>query len=330
MDRRWLVGCAGPVAAAVLLAACASGNGSEQAASAGPGTESAVVHATTPSVTAAAQNKSAAQAEADRLVSLALLPPGAVRKKGQPTGLSGPALGTPQTSQLIDSVSYYRVAMSLPRARAWFEANSQPGFSQSGKSSRRGPAGSDGFGFEFEPSPPPHWTWGNANLEIGLVSQGSTGTAIRVDGLAQWINPTPTPDAARGPAMRVTVAGGCPATDRGRSDVSNPGDTDLDHQMLPAAAPSAALDCIYTGMNGTTFTLISSQQLTAAQAAVAADKIRAVPLGSEGNGPHSCPMDDARVSILAFSYLGRADIDIWEHTSGCASIDNGHIVADGF
>ena len=239
-------------------------------------------------------------------------------------------MGAPETGQLIDRVSYYRVAMSLSEARAWFEAHSQRGFSQAGTSSGAGPAGPISYGFGFAVSPSPHWTWGYANLDIDLAAQGATATAIRVDGLAQWIDPTPTPDPTRGLAMRVTVASGCPATDRGQSDVSNPGDKDLDHQLLPAAAPSAAVRCVYTGMNGRAFALSGSQRLTATQAGGAADKIRALRLGSEGDGPHNCPADDAKVSILAFSYPGRADIDIWEHTSGCASTDNGHIVAAGF
>ncbi len=321
MIRRWLVSCGGAASAAVLLTSCASSHGLEPAASADPGTGSAVATTTTLGATTAAQNKSAAQAEADRLVSRAILPAGATRTTGRPDGLSGPAMGTPMTSQLIDDVAYYRVAKSLAETRTWFQANHQPGLKPSGTSSS---------GFEYDPSPPRHRTWGNANLEMGLVAQGKTTTAIRVDGLAFWINPTPTPDTARGPAIRVTVATGCPPTDRGRRDVSNPGDPDLERRLLPAAAPSAALRCTYAGLNGATYTLTSGRQLTATQAAGAAGHIQALPLGTSQTGPHGCPMDDARTSILAFSYPGRSDVDIWEHTSGCASTDNGHIVSGGY
>lgn len=277
----------------------------------------------------AAQNKADAQAEADQLVAMASLPPGAVRVRVQPVGLSGPAQGTPGTSQLIDSVTYYSVSMSLSQARAWFQENPQHGFTQSGTASTSGPAGPS-YGFQYDLSTSPHWSWGSANLQIGLASQGSAATAIRVDGVAQWIDPSPMRDTSPGPAIRVTISGGCPTTDRGWNDISNPEAPDLDHQLLPAAAPTAALKCTYNGMNGKPFTLASSQQLNATQASAVAAQIRALPLGSRGNGPHSCPTDDARASILAFSYPNRADVDIWEHTSGCTSTDNGHIVSSAF
>lgn len=310
-----------------LLAACASSNGS--VGSANPGVSSGGPSATAPSRPTAAQNKAEAQAEADHLAAAASLPPGAVRVRIQPVGLTGPALGTPGTSQLIDSVRYYSVSMSLSQAYAWFQGNPQHGFTQSGTASGSGPAGLSTYGFQYDLSTSTHSSWGSASLEIGLASQGSA-TAIRVDGVAQWIDPSPTRDTSRGLAIRVTIAGGCPATDRGWSDISNPGAPDLDHQLLPAAAPTAALKCTYNGLNGNTFTLASSQQLNATQASAAAAQIRAVPLGSRGNGPHSCSTDDARASILAFSYPGRADVDIWDHTSGCTFTDNGHIIAGGF
>jgi hypothetical protein len=147
--------------------------------------------------------------------------------------------------------------------------------------------------------------------------------------VAQWIDPTPERVTPRGPAFPVTIAGGCPTTDRGWGDVTNPGAPDLDDQLLPAEAPTSALTCTYRGTNGQP-SRWRSQRLTATQASAAAARIRALPLGSRGLGPHSFPADDARTSILAFSYPGRADVDVWEHTSGCSSTDNGHIVTDGF
>jgi hypothetical protein len=87
------------------------------------------------------------------------------------------------------------------------------------------------------------------------------------------------------------------------------------------------LTCTYNGANGRAFALAGSKQLNSAQATAEAAAIRALPLGNRGSGSHSCPMDDGRASILAFSYPGRADVDIWERTSGCASTDNGHIIS---
>ena len=140
----------------------------------------------------------------------------------------------------------------------------------------------------------------------------------------------PSAGCAAGPTIRVTIARGCPATDRGRTDVSNPNAPDLDHQLLPSTAPTAALECAYFGLNGKTFALSSSRKLNGTQAAVAAEHIRALPLGSRGLGAHTCPNDDGRTAIVVFGYVGRADVDIWESTSGCRSTDNSHIVSCDF
>jgi hypothetical protein len=276
---------------------------------------------------AGTSNETQAQAEADLLVARVSLPPGSAATKAQPPALAGPVMGRPGVSQLIDTVRYYRIPMSLSQAHDWFVSNPQPGFSQSGSESGTD-AGVSNYGWQYDP--PGHFSWGTATLQIGVSSEGSAGTGIRVDGLAQWIDPTPVRDVPRGPTIRVTIAGGCPATDRGRTDVSNPNAPDLGHQLLPSAAPTAALECTYYGLNGKTFALSSSRKLDGTRAAVAAEHIRALPLGSRGLGAHSCPNDDGRTAIVVFSYAGRADVGIWENTSGCRSTDNGHIVAGDF
>jgi hypothetical protein len=276
---------------------------------------------------AGASNKLQAQAEADRLVARVSLPPGSAAAKTQPPQLTGPVMGRPGVSQLIDTIRYYRIPMSLSQAHDWFVSNPQPGFTQSGSESGTD-AGVSNYGWQYDP--PGHFSWGTATLQIGLASEGSASTGIRVDGLAQWIDPTPVRDVPRGPTLRVTIAGGCPVTDRGRTDVSNPNAPDLDRQLLPAATPTAALECTYLGLNGKVFALASSRKLNATQAALAAEHIRALPLGSRGLGAHNCPNDDGRTAIVAFSYAGRADVDIWENTSGCRSTDNGHIVSGDF
>jgi hypothetical protein len=272
-------------------------------------------------------NKAQAQAEADRLIAMVSLPPGSVATKAQPPQLAGPVMGRPGVSQLIDRVRYYRIPMSLSQAHDWFVGNPQPGYTQSGSESGTD-AGVNNFGWQYDP--PGHFAWGTATLQIGLVSEGSATTGIRVDGLAQWIDPTPVRDVPRGPTLRVTIAAGCPATDRGRTDISNPNAPDLDGQLLPSTTPTAALECAYFGLNGKAFALASSRKLNGTQAAVAAEHIRALPLGSRGLGAHSCPNDDGRTAIVVFGYVGRADVDIWESTSGCRLTDNGHIVSGDF
>lgn len=314
------------VVAVAVLAACASSNGPKPAASANPSAGSAVTSSTTSSGPTAAQNKAAAQAEADRLVAMATLPPGSVRETVQPVGLTGPAMGTPGTTQLIDSIAYYRVSMSLPRAHSWFVAHPQHGFTLSGTASGAGRSGPTSYGFGYDP-PSPHSSWGTSSLDIGLASAGPAAAAVRVDAVAQWIDPSPTRDRSRGRAIRVTISGGCPTTDRGWTDVRNPGAPDLDRQLLPVGTPSRALQCTYNGVNGKAFTLTNNLQLDAAKATTAAEQIRALPLGSRGLLPHGCPMADGRATIFVFKYAGRADVDIWQYTSGCPSTKNGHIVS---
>ncbi len=317
------------VMAAALLAACGSSNGPRSSALAHLGTSPTGLPATRTSGPTAAQNKALAQAAADRVVTKVSLPPGAVEVKAQPIGLAGPALGLPLMSQVIDRVRYYHAPMSLSQAHAWFVKNPPPGFIQGGSASGSDAGGVPGYGLQYDPSSPTHEAGGGATLDVSLVAQAS-GTGIRVDGVAEWIDPAPVRDTSTGPAIRVTIAGGCPATDRDWNDVSNPGAPDLDHELLPAAAPAGGLSCTYSGMNGKTFSLTRSQKLNATQAAVAAEHLRALPLGSRGVGATNCPADDARATIVVFSYPGRADIDIWEHTSGCPSTGNGHIVSSIF
>jgi len=101
-------------------------------------------------------------------------------------------------------------------------------------------------------------------------------------------------------------------------------------RLLPTEAPTEALQCTYDGMNGKPFQLISAQHLNATEAADAAAKIRALPLGSRGITVINCPMDDGKATVVVFGYPHRSDIDIWEYTSGCRFTDNGHIIANWF
>jgi hypothetical protein len=290
---------------------------------------SSAPNASTASSSPETDNRADAQAEAHQLVLTATVPPGASPTNVQPVGLSGPAMGSEQNSHLIDSVAYYLVPMTLSQARGWFAAHTPHGFIQSGSASGGTSAGPISYGFEYEVSPSPHWSWGSANLEIGLAPDGPTTTGIRVDGVAQWIDPSPMRDTSPGPATRVTISSGCPKSDRPWNDISNPNAADLHHQLLPTEAPTEALQCTYDGMNGYAFDLVSSQHLDAAHARAAATQILALQVGSVGNTVINCPADDGSASILVFAYPDRADVDIWEHTTGCNFTDNGYIIGVG-
>jgi hypothetical protein len=40
-----------------------------------------------------------------------------------------------------------------------------------------------------------------------------------------------------------------------------------------------------------------------------------------------CPMDDGSAEVIALSYSGRADVDLWISLNGCGGVSNGHILA---
>lgn len=105
----------------------------------------------------AARYKSAAEAEAVRLMTLASLPTGAVRVTIQPVGLTGPAMGTPAMTQLIDRAAYYQIPMTLDQAYAWFQQHPQHGFTPSGTTVASSRSGVSMYGFGYNLSPLPHW-----------------------------------------------------------------------------------------------------------------------------------------------------------------------------
>ena len=64
--------------------------------------------------------------------------------------------------------------------------------------------------------------------------------------------------------------------------------------------------------------------------AVAARQVAAplarLPLSHVDGGVTSCPADDGSAEVVALSYSGRADVDLWISLTGCGGISNGHIV----
>jgi hypothetical protein len=149
---------------------------------------------------------------------------------------------------------------------------------------------------------------------------------IRADGVVVWLDPKPMRDVADGRRVHVTVSGGCPTDDRGVVGVRND-DPVLGHRMLPDANPARGLVCRYEGLNGKPFALLKSRRLDATHAALLADEVGRLPLSHTDGGETSCPMDDASMAILVFSYAGSDDIDLWVAINGCSFVANGSIVA---
>ena len=159
---------------------------------------------------------------------------------------------------------------------------------------------------------------------VDVAAVDTHNSSWRVDAIDTWLDPVPYRDDAKGPRMRVTVAAGCLSTDKGEVGVSSDG-ADLDSALLPTAVPAAGLVCDYSGMNGNAFALTKSVTLSASDAARLAAAVRASQLSHLDDAMTSCPMDDGSLAVLAFSYPGRADVDVAYHYTGCPSVANGHI-----
>ncbi len=240
----------------------------------------------------AARNRELAEQEAVRLLSLAPVPGEAVPLGSAPRSLPGPAMGTPGVSSLIDQVRSWRVPMPLSQSLAWLQAH--------------------------------HWQ--SAELEIAVAPAGSGASIIRADGVVVWLDPSPVPDTMAGPRMRVTVAGGCPGSDAQFAGVSNRG-TDLARRLLPAAEPTAGLQCRYYGMNGLARRLRTATRLNLAAARRVARAMAGLLLSHVDGARVSCPADDGSAEVVALSYPDRADVDLWIKLNGCGGVTNGYIAA---
>ena len=320
-----------------VAAGCASTDaapGSSQVASSPVGASSRVgvsapaspeVAASTGSgLVSAAMNKTKADAEAARLLTLAQVPPGATEIASASAALSGPYIGAPVTSSLIDHPRYWQVSMSFADALAWVKAHPPSGLLYAGTGSGSGPGEQSG-GYSYEAPDSPAWI--GAEMQIGVASVSGDVSDIRADGMTEWLDPVPVQDTATGPRMRVTVAGGCPATDADDVGVRNDA-TELHTMLLPPAAPTGGLICQYGEMNGTPFELIKPTTLNAKAAQQLAAAVNTSALSHLDNVTRSCPGYDAGVTVFAFAYPGQVDVDVWYARAGCQSISNGYITAN--
>ena len=312
----------------------------------------AAVPAASTTASTAAGNRELAGHEAARLLSLTPVPDGAVRLASVPRSLPGPALGTPGVTSLIDQVRSWRLPMTLAQATAWLHAHTPRGLRDDGSTTGWGPHGVNMIGRGYAGPGGPAWQ--SAELDIALGPAGRRASVLRADGVVVWLDPVPVPDNEPGPRIRVTVTGNCPASDVGFAGVSNPTvadptvadhgvadhgvadhgvadhgvadhGADLAHRLLPGAAPTAGLACRYAGLGGG-YRLWSATRLDAAAARQVAAPLARLPLGHVDGGMTSCPADDGSAEVVALSYLGRADVDLWISLSGCGGVSNGHIV----
>jgi hypothetical protein len=308
-------------------------------------TATTVATSTPGSAVAAAmvRNRQAAVDEAHRLLVLAKLPPGAIKTASVPSVLAGgPVLGTPGVSSLVVQTQYWRAPVPFDQAQAWLEAHPPLGLKPAGTSSGGGPSPSDmtvGYGY----TAPSTARLQSPELEVGVAYVGPSSSAIRVDAVVIWTDPRPWPDNTAGKRIHVSVAQGCPASVVGVVGVANPGAA-LTASLLPAGSPTAALVCRFNGSDGPSGSLPAPQwkklahraRLSTTGATELARVVAAAPISRTivpGDGAFApaanCPMDDGAVALVAFSYPGRPDVDLWAQLAGCAVVGNGYILGAG-
>jgi hypothetical protein len=261
-------------------------------------------------------------------MSLARVPPGAVRLGRLPGSLAGPALGRPGVTSLVDRVLAWRVRRPFAAVQAWLAAHPPRGLpadgSASGGNAKTGQTTMTGTSYRGPASP----AWQSADLEISTGPAGPGASVIRVDAVIVWLDPRPLRSGPGAHPVRVTLAGGCPAADSGITGVANPG-AGLTRQLLPSGPPAAGLRCRYDGLNGKPFHLVHVQRLSATAARQAARSMAHLPLSHPDGAEVNCPMDDGSAEVLALAYPGHPDVDLWVKLNGCGGVSNGYIMAGG-
>ena len=224
----------------------------------------------------------------------------------------------------VDISRYWQLPMTLAQATARLSAHPPRGLHQDGSmtGSLWGVPQSAGYTY----TGPQNSSWASAELEteVGAGAAGTSDSVLWVDADVVWLDPVPIPDGTAGPRLRVTVAGGCPATDKNAVGVRNTGG-DLRTRLLPAAAPAAGTGCFYYGLNGHPFRLRKQVALGSAAARKVSAAIAGLPLSHVIGGVVNCPLDDESMEIIALSYPGRPDVDLWKKLNGCATVANGYI-----
>jgi hypothetical protein len=154
-----------------------------------------------------------------------------------------------------------------------------------------------------------------ATSDTATSNTATSGSRHSTD---RW-NITPRP-----PLLRLAATGPCPATVSSYRDVLNSG-TDLTNELLPEGALFGHI-CRYGTVEGRPYLLVKSANIngrTVTEFESAIAKIStARPVGIA-----SCPAAFSSVTILAFGFQGRPDVDLWFIDTGCQTLDNGRLEA---
>jgi hypothetical protein len=313
---------AAATAGLVLAAGCAPADPPARPARA-TATRSAAAGAAT-----LAGNRALARREAGRLLALVPLPAGAA-VIALPRS-TDPVLPVSAGDPVADATRSWLVPMTYPAAAAWLQRHRPAGMPPADSMSGQPIPQHDpftGYGYAGPASP----AWASAELDLEMAQNG-TQAVMWADGQVTWLDPVPVRDTATGPRLRLTVAGPCPRRDRGDVGVTSPDAAGLTTALLPAGPPSAGLECRYAGANGPgpDFGLRAATRLNATQAGRVARSMARRPVSHVDGLVVPCPMDDGTAEVIALSYPGRPDVDLWVTLTGCTFVANGHIAGGGF
>lgn len=190
----------------------------------------------------AAGNRRLSVEQARRLMSLAPVPAGARVLRRAPAALRRPAMGTLRARSGTDISRSWRLTMTIGQALAWLTAHRPHGLRPDGSSTdtEPGPPLYAGYSYSGRLNP----AWQSADLEVEVAATAGGTAVLRADAVVVWLDPVPVPDNSLGRRLHLSGTAPCPATDRSIGGVTNTG-PGLRRQLLPAVAPTAALECRY-------------------------------------------------------------------------------------
>jgi hypothetical protein len=175
------------VCGCIVSGVAGSGRAASIEASSGSGYASVSPNVLVPT---ASSNRSAAVRDAERLLGLGILPPGATRVSSQPRG-DDKLLGKPPaepTGQIVDRYDWWHVPAAFDAVVAFLVAHPPPGSASAGSGELEGPGVPDNQTLSFS-FPPIGAEVSMRALTFYAVALRGGGTGIRVDAQETWILP---------------------------------------------------------------------------------------------------------------------------------------------
>jgi hypothetical protein len=278
----------------------------------------------------AASNQTGALSEAARLVGLVNVPGDAVPV---PHALRLFAHNPPElavaSQPAAQVVHYWRVAMSSSDVYTWLTGHPPRGLQVTQPASSA--PGTEGDEYDATVPHPPQTNPSyvmlpDAALIVEVEPLGPGSSEIRAAAGAAWFNPSPMLDNSKGRRLTVSVAGGCPADDRGVVGVSNPGAGLVTSLLPPGEKPSRALLCLFSWQSRLLRRALlpgaAASQLATALSSAPTEQTE-VPLESYGCPRQLPPVPDA---VVVFAYPGSADVATWVQPMCNGMTSNGFVM----